>query len=365
MMNNFDHIEIINDQPEYSGTGVYAWNLYRQLKDLAPVRMAFYNSQKRCCEFYGAKGLESTIVVGGKSPKPLFWWQCSRAYRHQEKVHILSQNLSFFKAGNKRIVTCLDLIPLFMPTSLLEKCWRAFLYSGIKKADHVIAISQATKNDLVRIYKLDPGKITPVMLGVNQEYMPYGKTASRELLGLPQEGKVILQVGTAARRKNFITVLKAFSLLSRKNTRARLVKVGPVSKREKEFITRKNLSSLVLVRESVAKEHLPHYYASADVFTFPSLYEGFGLPVLEAMACGCPVVTSNNSSLPEVVGEAGIMIDPLDHVLWEETILSVLSDLGLSQKLTDKGLKQARLFTWQKTAEETLKVYEKYFENSS
>lgn len=364
-MNNSDYIEIINDQPEYSGTGVYAWNLYRQLKDLAPVKMAFYNSQKGCCEFYGAKGLESSVGIGIRGPKPFFWRQCSRAYRHQDNVHTLSQNLSFLKAGKIRIVTCLDLIPLFMSASLLEKCWRTFLYSGIKKADHVISISQATKDDLVRIYKLDPGKVTPILLGVTPEYKPYGKTASRELLGLPRDGKIILHVGTAAPRKNFTTVLNAFSLLSRENPRARLVKVGPVSKREKEFITRKNLSSLVLVRESVAKEHLPHYYASADVFTFPSLYEGFGLPVLEAMACGCPVVTSNNSSLTEVVGEAGLMIDPLDHVLWKETILSVLLDQGLSQKLTDKGLKQARLFTWRKTAEETLRVYQKVFKNSS
>lgn len=364
-MNNIEHIEIINDQPEHSGTGVYAWNLYRHMKDLAPVRMAFYNSQKGCCEFYGAKGLESTIIVDAKSPKPFFWWQCSRAYRHQENVHTLSQNLSFLKAGNKRIVTCLDLIPLFMPSSLLEKCWRSFLYSGIRKADHVISISQATKNDLVRIYKLDSGMITPVMLGVTPEYKPYDKGASRELLGLPRGGKIILHVGTAVQRKNFSTLLKAFREISRKTKDIQLVKVNAVSKKDREFISRENLSSRVIIRESVAKEHLPHYYASADVFAFPSLYEGFGLPVLEAMACGCPVVTANNSSLPEVVGEAGMMIDPLDHDLWMEKIISVLSDEGLSQKMTDKGLKQARLFTWSKTAEETLKVYKNIFKNCS
>jgi len=360
-MNKSDHIEIINDQPEYSGAGVYAWNLYRHLKDLTLVKMAYYNHQKGCCEFYGAKGLEKSISVGIRDPKPLFWRQCSRAYRHQENVHILSQNLSFLKAGNKRIITCLDLIPLFMPSSLLEKCWRTFLYSGIRKAGHVISISQATKNDLVRIYKLDPQKITPVLLGVTPEYKPYGKTAGRELLGLPQEEKIILQVGTAAPRKNFITVLKAFSQISRENSQARLVKVGPVSKADKEFIARENLFSRVIIRESVAKEHLPHYYAAADVFVFPSLYEGFGLPALEAMACGCPVIASNSSSIPEVVGGAGIMIDPLNEVLWKEKILSVLSDQGLSQKLAADGLKQAGLFTWQRTAEETLKVYRNIF----
>jgi len=360
-MNDSDCIEIINDQPEHSGTGVYAWNLYRNIKDLTPVKMAYYNSQKGSCEFYGARGLESTINVGTKGPKPLFWRQCSRSYRHQKNVHVLSQNLSFLRAGNKRIVTCLDLIPLFMPSSLLEKCWRSFLYSGIKKADHVISISQATKNDLVRIYKLDPQKITPVLLGVTSEYKPYSKPASRELLGLPQSEKIILQVGTSAPRKNFITVLRAFSQIARENAGVKLVKVGQTGKADKEFIARENLSSRVLVRESVAKEHLPHYYAAADVLVFPSLYEGFGLPALEAMACGCPVIASDNSSIPEVVGGAGIMIDPLNDALWKEKILSVLSDQGLSQKLMTEGLKQARLFTWQKTAEETLKVYQNIF----
>ncbi|MBI5804906.1 glycosyltransferase family 4 protein [candidate division TA06 bacterium] len=360
-MSNSEFIEIINDQPEHSGTGVYAWNLYRNLKDLTPVKMAYYNSQKGNCEFYGARGLESTINVGIKSPKPLFWRQCSRSYRHQKNVHTLSQNLSFLKAGEKRIVTCLDLIPLFMPSSLLEKCWRTFLYSGIKKADHVISISQATKNDLVRVFKMDPQKITPVLLGVTPEYKPYSKTASRQLLGLSLDEKVILQVGTSAPRKNFITVLKAFSQISRENSHARLVKVGPAGKGDLEFIARENISSRVLVRESVAKEHLPHYYAAADVFVFPSLYEGFGLPALEAMACGCPVIAADNSSIPEVVSGAGIMIDPLNDILWREKILWVLSDQSLSQKMTAEGLKQARLFTWQKTAEETFKVYRKMF----
>jgi glycosyltransferase involved in cell wall biosynthesis len=364
-MNDTDHIELINDQPEYSGAGVYAWNLYRNLKDLTPVKMAYYDSRKGSCQFYGAGGLESTIHVGVNYPKPLFWRQCSRAYRHQKNVHLLSQNLSFLRAGNKRIITCLDLIPLFMPSSLLEKCWRTFLYSGIKKADHVISISQATRNDLVRIYKMDPQKITPVLLGVTPEYRPYSKTASRELLGLPQDEKIILQVGTAAPRKNFITVLRAFSRIARENTQARLVKVGPAGKGDMEYIARENLSSRVLVRESAAKEHLPHYYAAADVFVFPSLYEGFGLPALEAMACGCPVIASDNSSIPEVVGGAGIMIDPRNDLLWKEKILSVLSDSNLSREMASQGLEQARLFTWQRTAGETLQVYHKIFENSA
>lgn len=364
-MKNVKHIEIINDQPEHSGAGVYAWNLYRSIKDLAPVKMAYYNSQKGSCELYGSRGLESAINIGIKGPKPLFWHKCSRSYQHHENVHILSQNLSFLKAGRKRIITCLDLIPLFMPSSLLEKCWRTFLYSGIKKADHVISISQATKNDLVRIYRMDLHKITTVWLGVSPEYKPYDKKASRDLLGLPQNEKIILQVGTAAPRKNFITVLKAFRQILRENSQVGLIKVGPVGKGEKEFITREGLFSRVLVRESVAKEHLPYYYAAADVFVFPSLYEGFGLPALEAMACGCPVVAADNSSIPEVVGGAGMMIDPLNEVLWKETILSVLSDQGLSQKLTAEGLKRAKLFTWQKTAEETVKVYQNIFENSS
>jgi glycosyltransferase involved in cell wall biosynthesis len=355
------NVDLINDQPEHSGAGVYAWNLYRALKDQAGIRFVHYNHQGGSCDFYNKNGLARRLKAARSIAKPLFWKNCSRAYAQGENVHILSQNLSFLNPGQRRIMTCLDLIPLIMPGTLLEKYWRRILYSGLKKADHIISISRATKEDLVRIYRIDPDKITPIMLGVSPEYHPRDKAECRQRLGLAAKVKIILHVGTPAPRKNFITVLKAFDQISRPRRDVTLLKVGRVSKAEQAYISSNDLSGRVLVRDNIPGDDLPLYYAASDMLAFPSLYEGFGLPVLEAMASGCPVITSNTTSLPEVAGDAGIMIDPADQVSLKDRMMELLENSQLSEELTQKGQARAKMFSWGNTAENTLAVYKKVF----
>ncbi len=354
-------IDIINDQPEYSGTGVYAWNLYRSLKDRDSLRFIYYNYETGSCDFLGRSSSERRLPVKKSRFKPLFWNSCSKAYKHNENVHILSQNLSFLKPGVRRIITCLDLIPLIMPGSLLEKYWRRILYSGLKKADHIISISQATKDDLIRIYRINPDRITPIMLGVSPEFHPRDKKECRHKLNLSVKDKIILHVGTPAPRKNFITVLKAFKQINKSLQNVILLKVGRISKNESDYILRNDLSGKIIVRDNIKGKELPLYYAVADILAFPSLYEGFGLPVLEAMASGCPVITSNTSSLPEVVGDAGIMIDPANQVSLKDRMMELLENSQLSEELAQKGLLRAQRFTWENTAENTLAVYKRIF----
>jgi glycosyltransferase involved in cell wall biosynthesis len=119
-----------------------------------------------------------------------------------------------------------------------------------------------------------------------------------------------------------------------------------------------NLQEDVIFTGYVPKEDLVKFYNLADLFVYPSLYEGFGLPPLEAMACGCPVITSNTSSLPEVVGDAGIMVNPYDVNELVKVMYEVLTNEGLKKELSKKGLERAKLFDWKKTAEETWKAYE-------
>lgn len=354
-------IELINDQPEHSGAGVYSWNLYRQLKEIPGLVFCHYNHPQGSCDFYGREGKERTIPVGRYRAKPIFWHLCSQAYQHQDNVHLLSQNLSFLMPGKRRIVTCLDLIPLIMPSNPLEKVWRRVLYAGLRKADHIISISQATKNDLARMYKIPPAKITPIRLGVSPEYHPLDKRECRKKLGLPEDGRIVLHVGTPAPRKNFSTVIEAFALAAKVIGGAVLVKVGALSPKDKLLAERKGLGTRLIIRDSVRAEDLPLFYAGADVFVFPSLYEGFGLPVLEAMASGCPVITSNTTSLPEVAGDAGIMIDPTDQESLKNKIMELLENGKLSGELTQKGLLRAKTFNWKSTAENTLAVYKKVF----
>jgi glycosyltransferase involved in cell wall biosynthesis len=350
-------IELINDQPEYSGTGVYAWNLYQNLKDDPAIRFVHYNSSRASCDFWESGKVNISLQVKRAVAKPLFWRNCSKSYQHAENIHILSQNLSFLNFGKKRIITCLDLIPLIMPGTIGEKYWRRFLYSGLKKADHIISISQATKDDLVKIYRIDPAKITPIMLGVSPEFRPRDKADCRKELELSGSDKWVLHVGTPAPRKNFITVLRAFKSISG-STGVKLVKVGRISEVEQRFISQNDLNESVIVREHVGKNDLPLYYAGADVLAFPSLYEGFGLPVLEAMASGCPVITSNTTSLPEVAGDAGILIDPKDWFGLSKKMTEVIQSRELAEKCRENGIEKAKLFTWKKTAINTKKVYD-------
>ncbi len=354
-------IDIINDQPEHSGAGVYAWNLYRALKDQAGIRFVHYNHQGGSCDIYGKNGRDSRLSVARSIAKPFFWKNCGRAYDHCENIHILSQNLSFLKPGKRRVISCLDLIPLIMPESLFEKYWRRILYSGLKQADHIISISRATKDDLIRIYHIKPEKITPIMLGVSPEYHPRDKIECRQKLGLSVKDKIILHVGTPAPRKNFITVLKAFDQITKSRQDVMLLKVGRISNAEQAYISLNDLSNRVLVRDNIPGDDLPLYYAASDILAFPSLYEGFGLPVLEAMASGCPVITSNTSSLPEVAGDAGIMINPTDQESLKDKIMELLENSKLTEELIQKGLLRAKDFTWKRTAEETLTVYKKIF----
>jgi len=163
-------------------------------------------------------------------------------------------------------------------------------------------------------------------------------------------------------------LLKAFSWL-KKEARfkdLKLVKVGQAGGEEADFrkqtmevINSLNLNQEVIITDIVPESELPVYYSGAAVFVLPSLYEGFGLPPLEAMACGCPVITSNTSSLPEVVGDAGIMVDPYDADNLAKAMRQVLTNDELRADMVRKGLEQAKKFSWERAAEQTQEVYGK------
>ncbi len=359
-------VELLNDQPEFSGTGVYAWNLFRALalagpsltEGLAEPRMSFYDSRTGACRVFGPGAGERSIPARFPSLKPFFWWDCHRRLDHRDMAHFASQNLSFLRTKGRRIVTCLDLIPLVEPESPGEGLWRRLLYSGIRTADQVIAISEHTKNDLMRIYRLPSGRITVVPLGVSAEFHLRDKGVCRLELGLPPKTKILLHVGTPAKRKNFQAVCRAFAAVRRNEGGAVLVKVGRVSGAERSLAASLVIGDSLIVRDRVPAGQLPLYYSAADVFIFPSTYEGFGLPALEAMASGCPVVASSAASLPEVVGDAGLMHEPDDVRGMSESIALILGDSKKARKLSDAGRERASVFTWERTAKETLKVYQ-------
>jgi glycosyltransferase involved in cell wall biosynthesis len=233
----------------------------------------------------------------------------------------------------------------------------------IKRANQIIAVSENTKSDLVSYLKIPESKISVIYNGVDHDiFKPYHvRPHNIRLCNRPY----ILCVGSERRRKNLGRLFESFAALKREFPELKLVKLGSPG-RCKEFRsqTLKTLSRLGITEDVVFVDHisekdLAYYYSSAALLAYPSLYEGFGLPPLEAMACGCPVVTSNISSLPEVVGEAGIMLNPYDTRSLVQAMRQVLTDSELRDSMVRKGLEQSKKFSWESTAELTLQVYNK------
>lgn len=215
--------------------------------------------------------------------------------------------------------------------------------------------------DIIRYFKIPENKIKVIYLGVDEDYKPLSETEIRKVrqkyhLNYP----FILYVGSLISHKNIPTLIKAFYKLKKYGLPHKLVITGKRGWKYKnifEIISKLNLQKDVVFTGYVQREDLPALYNAADLFVYPSLYEGFGLPPLEAMACGTPVITSNTSSLPEVVGNAGIMVDPYDIDGLAKAMYEVLTNEGLRAELRKRGLERAKMFSWKKTAEETLNVY--------
>jgi glycosyltransferase involved in cell wall biosynthesis len=237
---------------------------------------------------------------------------------------------------------------------------------GLKKAKRIITDSEYSKKTLIKYLDYPEERIDVIYLGIDHDKFKVIKNSRQKLekYGIENECINVLYVGSEMPRKNLQTLIKAFYKLKKKIPNARLIKLGEhqapeARERLKTLIKKLGLQNDVVFTGYVPEEDLPLFYTAADLFVQPSLYEGFGLPVLEAMACGTSVVSSNATSLPEVVGNAGIMVDPIDVDGFVKAMYEVLTNDGLRENIIKKGLERAKMFTWKKTAEETLKVYEK------
>lgn len=229
-------------------------------------------------------------------------------------------------------------------------------------ADHIIADSESTKRDLIRFLKIPATKITVVYLAADLEFRPLLNSKSR-LAAMRKyhiPGSYLIHIGNLVPRKNINFLIRAFGQIAKKHSQISLVIAGGKNSYH-ETITgqaeKLGLAKRVILTGYVAQEDLPILLAGAEIAPFPSLYEGFGLPPLQAMAAGVPVISSNTSSLPEVVGDAGILLDPRDEKAWVHNLDQLLSQSKFRLKLRAKGLIQAQKFSWQKTVRQTAAVY--------
>lgn len=266
------------------------------------------------------------------------------------------------------VITIHDLIFLRYPKSYhpaKQIYLRAMSRWSARRATHIIAVSEATRQDAIELLGVSPRRVTTIHNGVGEQFVPLPAEEVerfRHKHGL--SGRTILYLGTLEPRKNITLLLNAFKEIEARPEYADVKLIIGGSKGwyyEEIFATAERLGLTGTDRlrflGRVPDEELPLWYNVADVFAYPSLYEGFGLPPLEAMSCGTPVVVSNTSALPEVVGDAGVLLDPEDASGWAMALMDLLSNRAKAQELAARGLRQAQKFTWQRAAEETLQVY--------
>lgn len=239
---------------------------------------------------------------------------------------------------------------------------------SVARATHVLADSEATRRDLADLWNVPAARLSVLYSGVNARFRPVTDAdelaAVRRRYGLGDR-PVVLAVGTVQPRKNYELLVRAFGRIAGQCPHQLVIAggVGWLADGLRETVRAQGLEERVRLTGFVDDADLPALYATADLFVFPSLYEGFGLPLLEAMACGVPVVSSDASSLPEVArvdegGEpAAVLLPPQDEAQWAATMLSLLNDAAARQWLVVAGRAQAQRFTWQRAAGQLLALY--------
>jgi glycosyltransferase involved in cell wall biosynthesis len=271
------------------------------------------------------------------------------------------------RRATRTLLTVHDLSFLHCPEAFvpaLRRYLERVVPRSIARADLVLADSAHTRSDIISFFGVPPGRVQVLYSGVAPRFRPerepgeIGRLQARYGLG---GGPYVLSVGTLQPRKNYVRLIRAFASL-RPETLApetKLVVAGGRGWLYEDILAEAGKhGDRVHILGFVDDADLPALYRNAALFAFPSLYEGFGLPVLEAMACGVPVVCSNASSLPEVAGDAALLVDPLDTDGLAEALARVLEDAGLRQGMVARGAAQAARFTWEQAAHELLGVFD-------
>jgi glycosyltransferase involved in cell wall biosynthesis len=275
-------------------------------------------------------------------------------------------NVNFFAASpnKKLVVTIHDLSPLIAPEfyNWKRRLWHRLVNfeKTLRRADHIIAVSEYTKSDIVRLLGISPDKISVIYPGIDQTLfkpdLPVdGLREVRNLYGLP--GEFILFLNTLEPRKNLVNFIKAYEKI---DSTAALIIGGKVGWKYKEIFATINASPKrrsIKYLGYIPEEHKPYLIRLANVVGFPSFYEGFGFPALEALSVGVPVLASQITSLPETVNQAALLVDPYNIDDMAQGLDLLLHDASLRQNLINKGFEQAQKFKWETAAEKLLAVF--------
>ncbi len=349
-------IDVHSAHQRKTGIGVYTHNLVRGLRsvDTANEYILYGDSRPRNLKTLERIARENTYI-----PARSFWDRL-------DLLHIPGYSVPLFSKGTL-VVTVHDLIGMIYPENLALMSrfyWGTWLPMVVGRADKIIADSYNTKRDIIKLLGIPEAKIRVIHLAADPKFRPV-----RDPLALHQVKRrfnlakpFVLYVGTIEPRKNLIRVMEAWSQVRRRTKIPyQLVITGFQAwayHEVSDLARRLEIKRDVVFTGYVRDEELPLLYNACDLFIFPSLYEGFGMPVLEAMACGVPVLTSNTSSIPEVAGEDAVSVDPTDVDKMALAIQQILEDAALRERLRQAGPKRAAQFSWEKTARQTLEIYE-------
>lgn len=322
------------------------------------------------------RNLQLSSLLNGLNKYYQRYWQYPQDLRKQEVdiFHVIDHSDGHLcrwlkKTGKPVVVTCHDLVNFVQPENgrgrslipaISMPVWK-FSVEGICEADRIITVSEHTAKDVEKILNIKFQELTVVPNAVEPIFRPISQI---EIDDFRTQHKIapgtmcILNVGSNHPRKNVLTILKVVETLVEKGLPVHFFKTGEQWTEElKTFIDDRNLSNNITHLGKPDKDTLVKIYNSADILLAPSLYEGFGMTILEAMSCGTPAIASNVSSLPEVAGDAAIFVDPLNIPEIVEAVCRLHNEPELRQSLIDKGLSRAKRFTWEKTAEQVADIY--------
>ena len=371
-------ILVVNDHLS-GGIGRYARNLYTELRALHPERTVhlLLQSVPRRVVMNGWITGDTDAVTIQRRP----WWQkqsgfgtlyqLASRYYYPRRIpqgyalyHVTSQMMgASVRHVGRAVVTVQDLVAFRYPRNhpWISTRIRAGHFEALRRAAAIIFPSEFSRKDFLARFRYPEQDAFVVPLGAGDPFRPAYRAHARAKLNLPPDLPLLLHVGSEEPRKNVETLLRALPRVATAVPNVQLVRIGGRSHRASRLIRRLNLGEAVRYVHDVSDDILALWYAAADVFVFPSLLEGYGLPVLEALRCGCPVIAANTSSIPEITGgrEAAVLLDdPRDAEALAAAIARVLRDPAQRAQLRERGLKRADALSWGNTAKQTAAVYE-------
>jgi len=357
--------------PQPTGTEHYSWRLINALLRLSGGHRyrLYMREHPPSNHFLNIPDAEQVVI-----PFPRLWTHvrlsAEMLFRPPDVLFVPAHVLPIVHP--RSVVTVMDLGHLYYPTAYRQRDRLYLDWStrwNVGQADHIVAISHATRDDLIRHCSVDPAKITVIYPGIDDAaFTPPEAGRIQEVRAqydLPDS--YLLYVGTLHPRKNLVRLIRAFGQMlgawpMEAGEPPLLVLAGKKGWLYDQIFNEANtlgLGNRIVFVGYVPQSHLSPLLAGAKAFVFPSLFEGFGFPILEAMACGVPVVTSRASCLPEVAGDAALLVDPYDEAELAHAMMKALTEPALRANLIERGLRRAREFTWERCAAETLAVLER------